>query len=192
MSTASSSPSTTLNAILVGQSHAVHGIFPDGAVESLGNLQLGGRRTPLGDVAHMQQQGGFAAIFFHATGAHFDGGERCRRRPSFRPQSRTICRSPGFENHDRRSPGAPAEWDRSGHFYQLILRAAGRAARNRRSSRPAPRCPGLRQRWRPANFQRDRGTAARFRAIVPSHGRVGARRCTGRPASEVFRGRPRK
>ena len=40
----------------------------------LGTLQRGFCRAPLGDVAHMEQQGRFAAVF-HPAGAHFDGND---------------------------------------------------------------------------------------------------------------------
>ena len=94
--------------VFIRQTHPIHGIFPNGTEKHFGTLHRRCGGAPFGDVAHMQQQGGFAVIF-HATGAHFDGGDVAVGRQAFPLHPGQFADRPGFENHDGHSPGAPAE-----------------------------------------------------------------------------------
>ena len=56
------------DAVLIGQHHSVGGVFPHGPEEGFGAAQGGLRRVAFGDIAHVQEQGGFAGVF-NAAGA---------------------------------------------------------------------------------------------------------------------------
>ena len=120
------------NPVFIRQTHSIHGVFPNGTEKHLGTLHRRFGGAPLGDVAHMQQQGGFAVIF-HAAGAHFDGGDAAVGGQAFPLNPGQLAARQFGKIAVGASPGATAERDRSGRFCQLIVRASGRAARRRQN-----------------------------------------------------------
>ncbi len=116
------------DAVFIGQPHAVHGIFPDGAEEHFGTLQGRLRRAPLGDVADVQQQRGFAVVF-NPAGAHLDGNDTAIGGQAFALDPGQFPVRQFLKIARGRLRAAPAAPNLPAHSCRSTVRASCRAAR---------------------------------------------------------------